>query len=159
MDLIRFYRSADEGLLGFERLRSRKMLGFTGYYYFGEYLSQGALKLKGKCQIVSARDIIDKGLYDIRPEFRDFANWEPKAKPPWANTVIELRETLYHKTERLGITGKGLQAAFNISQLFELDWRLPVAASLIALDPPCTDDEKILLAFRNPIFTGSYTPT
>ncbi|KAI8710434.1 hypothetical protein NCS52_01573600 [Fusarium sp. LHS14.1] len=154
MDLIRFYRSADEGLREFERLRSRKRVGFTGYYYFGEYLSQGALKIEGKCQIVSARDIIDKGLYDIRSEFREFANWEPKLRPPWAKPVIELRETLYNKTERSGITGKGLQAAFNISQLFEPNWRLPIVASLIALGPPRTNDEEVLLAFRKSIFTG-----
>ncbi|EGU75970.1 hypothetical protein FOXB_13513 [Fusarium oxysporum f. sp. conglutinans Fo5176] len=75
MDLIRAYRSFDSSLWNLEGLRCKKRNGFSGYYYFGEYLSQGALKIEGKCQIVLARDIILRGLYDIRPEFAKFENW------------------------------------------------------------------------------------
>lgn len=91
MDLIRAFRSAGNDLRNFEGLRSKRSRRFSGCYYFGEYLSQGALKIEGKCQIVSAQDIISQGLYDIRPEFEEFANWEPEPYPPWADPVIELR--------------------------------------------------------------------
>ncbi|ENH71809.1 hypothetical protein FOC1_g10004056 [Fusarium oxysporum f. sp. cubense race 1] len=75
MDLIRAYRSFDSSLWNLEGLGCKKRNGFSGYYYFGEYLSQGALKIEGKCQIVPARDIILRGLYDIRPEFAKSENW------------------------------------------------------------------------------------
>lgn len=159
MDLIRAFRLADNDLRNFEGLRSKRSRRFSGSYYFGEYLSQGALKIEGKCQIVSGQDIISQGLYDILPEFEVFAGWEPGRNPPWADPVIELRERFYrNKTERQGISSEGLQAALNISQLFDSNWRLPIAASFIALAAPHVADEKILLAFRSPSFTGSHNP-
>ncbi|KAL5330966.1 hypothetical protein ACEPPN_000493 [Leptodophora sp. 'Broadleaf-Isolate-01'] len=51
-------------------------------WYFGEYLSQGALKIEDKCQIVSAQAMIDRGLYDLRREFEEFSHWEIARKPP-----------------------------------------------------------------------------
>lgn len=75
MGLIRAYRSFDSSLWNLEGFRCKKKRnGFSGYYYFGEYLSQGDLKIELKCQIVPARDIILCGLYDIRPEFAKFEN-------------------------------------------------------------------------------------
>ncbi|KAG9242212.1 hypothetical protein BJ878DRAFT_184442 [Calycina marina] len=56
MDLIRAYLQYNADLEGFKSLRSRDD------YYFGEYLSQGALKIEDKCGIVSAQAIIDRGL-------------------------------------------------------------------------------------------------
>ena len=52
MDLIQAYLQYSEDLQDFNGLRSRND------YYFGEYLSQGALKIKDRCQIVPARAII-----------------------------------------------------------------------------------------------------
>ncbi|KAF5700186.1 hypothetical protein FMUND_14429 [Fusarium mundagurra] len=154
MDLIRAYRSFDSRLWNFEGLRCNRRNGFAGYYYFGEYLSQGALKIEGKCQIVPARDIILRGLYDVRPEFAKFENWEPQQSPPWADAVIELRESFYlTKTKQQEICKKALNAAFGISRLFESHWRLPIAASFIALAPHRTDNEEILLKVRSREFT------
>ncbi|PCD21511.1 hypothetical protein AU210_016472 [Fusarium oxysporum f. sp. radicis-cucumerinum] len=159
VDLIRAYRSFDSRLWNFEGLRCKRRSGFSGYYYFGEYLSQGALKIEGKCQIVPARDIILRGLYDVRPEFAKFENWEPQQSPLWANAVIELRESFYltkTKQQRTSTEGeqrkickKALNAAFGISRLFESHWRLPIAASFIALAPHRTDNEEILLKVRS----------
>lgn len=93
-----------------------KRKGFSGHYYFGEYLSQGALKIEGKCQIVSAQTLMDRGLFRIRSEFEHFAGWTPRAKPPWTKPVIKLRESFYiSKTERPGISEEGLQATKHCS--------------------------------------------
>ena len=48
-DLIRAYRSASQGLQNFEELHSKQHRCLSGYYYFGEYLSQGTLKIEDKC--------------------------------------------------------------------------------------------------------------
>lgn len=55
MDLICAYHSLDIKLLDLEGLRTKKHCDFAGSFYFREYLSQGALKIKDKCQIVSAQ--------------------------------------------------------------------------------------------------------
>ena len=51
LDLIRAYSSHDVDLAETEKLRTLRQ---GGRFYFGEYLSQGALKIEGGCDIVSA---------------------------------------------------------------------------------------------------------
>ena len=70
IDLLKAYSPFCIGLEDLKTLRLKKGI------YFGEYLSQGALKIEGKCQIVLAQAMIDQGLYDLRPEFDEFAFWE-----------------------------------------------------------------------------------
>lgn len=160
LDLVRCYRAYDQGhksLSDFEGLRLKKHESFSGHYYFGEYLSQGALKIESKCQIVSAQTLMDRGLFRIRSEFEHFAGWTPRAKPPWAKPVIELRESFYiSKTERPGISEERLQAALHISRLFEPPWRLAMAANLIALAPPRMDDRRFLAFLRPDAIAGSW---
>jgi hypothetical protein len=153
MELIQCYRHFHQNLQNFEGLRSRKHNCLSGYYYFGEYLSQGSLKIEGKCGIVSAQEIIDRGLYDLRSEFEEYAQWEPAERPPWAEPTIDLRENFYRA--RQGISSEGMQAAINISQLFEQRWKLPVAVSLISLVPHQSENADILIPFRGAPFTGS----
>jgi hypothetical protein len=155
MDLICAYRSFDADLEDFEGLRSKKHNTHSGSYYFGEYLSQGALKIEDRCQIVSAQAIIDKGLYDLQPKFEEFAKWERRPGPPWANPVISFREVFYKTMKRQGIGKEEREAAIKIAQLFGPHWRLPVAANLIALLPRRSEDSDILQAFRAFPFTGS----
>src|ERR1700722_578744 len=69
MDLINAYCLFDANLLGLKGLRTRKHRDFTGSFYFGEYLSQGALRIEGKCRIVSAQEIMDQRLSSLQPEF------------------------------------------------------------------------------------------
>jgi hypothetical protein len=143
-------------LRGFEGLRSKPHRWFLGSYDPGEYFSQGALKIEGRCQIVSAQRMIGQGLYHIRSEFEDFAHWERREKPPWAEPVIEIRESFYcNKAERERISAEKLQAALSIAQLFEPRWKLPMAASFIALAAPQNNDESIILTFRANTFTGT----
>uniref|UniRef100_A0A093USF3 DUF7587 domain-containing protein n=1 Tax=Talaromyces marneffei PM1 TaxID=1077442 RepID=A0A093USF3_TALMA len=155
MDLIRAYRSVNQDLRNFESLRMRKRRGFSGYFYFGEYFSQGALKIKDKCQIVSSRRLIEHGLYCIRPEFRNFANWKRMENPPWANPTVELREGFYCTNDKSKeISAEQLQVALNIAQVFEQRWRLPIAVNMIAMTASRSRDERVLAAFRENTFTG-----
>ncbi|KAM3516394.1 hypothetical protein NHJ13051_009953, partial [Beauveria bassiana] len=154
MDLIAAFRQESVSLLEFERLRCRQSRDFSGSYYFGEYLTQGALKIEGRCQIISSDLLIDAGLYHIREEFRSFADWEVRKKPPWAKPVVEMRQVFYsEKDQRRDMSSDGLEAAKAISRLLEPPWRLPMAASLVALAAPRTDDNAILVAFRSKDFT------
>jgi hypothetical protein len=150
MDLIRAYRSFDTQLEDLERLRTKGHRDFAGSFYFGEYLLQGALKIENKCQIVSARAIIESGLSCLQPEF------DISKRPTWANEVIRLRETFYRRVaEPQEATDEEVKAAINIAQLFGPHYRLPVAVNFIALLPRQSDDPAILQAFRAAPFTGS----
>lgn len=156
MDLIRAYRSFDSNLKDFEVLRSKKHRVWSGYFYFGEYLSQGALRIEGQCEIVSAHKIIDAGLYDLLPEFREFAQWERQERPPLANPVIQLRESFYARgAEQQGISEAGIQAAIKIGNLFGQRWRMPVAINLATLIPHLSDNADILQSFRSRPFEGT----
>ncbi len=152
IDLIRAYSLFDSGLKDFEGLRTRKHRDFAGSFYFGEYLSQGALKIEDKCQLVSAQAIIDLGLFKLQP---GFSKSMVAKKPAWANEVIRLREVFYQNLENLQpATKEELEAAINIAQLFGPSWRLPIAANLISLLPRQTQDEVIFQAFTAAPFTG-----
>jgi len=152
MDLIRAYRSFDKRLQDLEILRTTKHRDFAGSFYFGEYLSQGALKIEGKCQFISAQAIIDQGLFYLQPEFsKSIVTKEPS----WSNEVIRLREAFSRKAAELQpITDDELEVAINIVYRFDPGWRLPIAANLIALLPRRSEDGAILQAFTASPFTG-----
>jgi len=155
MDLIFAYRSFDKGLSSFEELRQKKHKVHAGSYYFGEYLSQGALKIEGRCQIVSAQRIIDEGLYDLQPGFEGFLEWGDQEKALWAEPVVAHRERFGRANGELqGASMEELEAAVNIGQLFGPGWRLPVAANLLALSPRPSRDSGVMLSFRAAPFTG-----
>lgn len=149
LDLIRFFRSLNHDLPAFEVLRKKRHRALTGSYYFGEYLSQGALKIEDKCKIVPAQALIDNGLFEIRPEFSEPL---PPEDTPWANQVIALREA-FSLEESPSITAVGIRAALAIAKLFGGNWRLPLAASLTALLPSQSNDHAILQAFNDADFT------
>ena len=152
MDLISAYCLFNTGLKDLEELRKRKHSKFTGSYYFGEYLSQGALKVENKCRLVSAQAMVDGGLFDIQPKFKQSISAQ---NPKLANKVIELREALYQSTTNpQKVTQERLEAAIKIAQLFGPRWRLPMAANLIALLPYGSENREILLAFTGASFTG-----
>jgi hypothetical protein len=128
LDLIRAYNSHDVDLAETEKLRTLRQ---GGRFYFGEYLSQGALKIEGGCDIVSASALIDQGLFDLQPVFKDFAQWQKAYSPPWAYPVLHLRENISQKAIRTS-TADILRAVVGIIQLFGSRWRLPMAINLVA---------------------------
>ncbi|KAF2787277.1 hypothetical protein K505DRAFT_353938 [Melanomma pulvis-pyrius CBS 109.77] len=141
LDLIQAYRVVDSNLAQTEELRTRK---HGGRYYFGEYLSQGALRIEGKCDIVSASALIDQGLFDLQPAFKEFTQWPKAFAPPWVYPVLKLRDEIRHKI-----------CSSSITQLFGSRWRLPMAANLIASLPYREEDSDILNFFKGTGFTGS----
>ncbi|KAH7110420.1 hypothetical protein B0J13DRAFT_200320 [Dactylonectria estremocensis] len=151
MDLIRAYEQFNPGLRDLGRLRSKKHKHYGGSYYFGEYLSQGALRIERKCKIVPASAVVDNGLFTIQPLFREFENWEVTRTPPWANEVIRLREDFYGTESE--IHQDEIQASIDIAKLFGPDFRLPMAAGLIGLLPRRADDASIQRVFRSTPFT------
>ncbi|CAG9947294.1 unnamed protein product [Clonostachys rosea f. rosea IK726] len=155
IDLIRSFSLFDIGLRDLKNLRLGKSQSkSSGCYYFGEYLSQGALRIEGRCQIVSAMDIINGGLYKMLPELEEFEDWNRDEKPPCARMVVRLRKSLGSRMSLAGREVDGeIHAALKIAQLFEPRWRLPMAASLIALIPNVCSDAEILRAFRGELFT------
>jgi len=120
MDLVRIFHSSDTDLRNFEGLRTKKHRELTGSYYFGEYLSQGALKIEGSCRIISAQAMIDHGLL------------LPPKGTPWAEKVVSMRDIFYLK-ESPDITETGICAALDIVELFKRTLRLPLAANLLEL--------------------------
>ncbi|KAH4954731.1 hypothetical protein HBI38_218640 [Parastagonospora nodorum] len=128
LDLIRAYSPFDAELIEVEKLRTQKQ---GGRFYFGEYLSQGALQIEGKCDIVSASALIGQGLFDLQPILKEFARWPKSFKPPWAYPVLNLRDDIYRKAVRTSIADV-LKAVTSIKQLFGSRWRLPVAINLVA---------------------------
>ncbi|VUC35360.1 unnamed protein product [Clonostachys rosea] len=157
IDLIRSFSLFDIGLRDLKNLRLGKSQSkSSGCYYFGEYLSQGALKIQDRCQIVSAMDIINSGLYKMLPELEEFEDWNRDEKPPCARMVVRLRKSLGSRVSVIGREVNGeINAALKIAQLFEPRWRLPMAASLIALIPNLCSDAEILRAFRGDLFTDA----
>ncbi|KAL8901358.1 MAG: hypothetical protein Q9207_005237 [Kuettlingeria erythrocarpa] len=156
LDLIHAYSAYDPALAKFEDLRNRKHALYTGSFYFGEYLSQGALKVEGNCSIVSAQDMIEQGLLRLQTEFENSYLAE---KPKWANEVIRLREPFYGETAQMyRLTLEELGAALAIAQLFGGRWRLPVAANLLGLRPRGAHDEAVLREFARNHFAGLVPP-
>ena len=150
MDLIRAYPKLNTKLEEFKNLRRDQ--GPTSKY-FGKYLSQGALKIESRSKIISASAIIEQGLFDLRPEFKTFAEWEVLDRPRWAIPVIHLRQELFQKTvER--IPEKALKAAIGIASLFGPPWQLPVAANLMALCPGEIEKDIHMQALGTDLFSG-----
>ncbi|KAL8719362.1 MAG: hypothetical protein Q9225_003619 [Loekoesia sp. 1 TL-2023] len=147
MDLIRAYSAYDEDLKSFEDLRRRKHGYLTGFYYFGEYLSQGALKIEGQCQLVSSQAIVDNGLYSLRSDI---------PMEGFANAIVQLREVFYQTTdEPQPFKKEELKAAIDIAKLFEPRWSLPMLANLLGLLPRKANMQMILQAFKANLFKGS----
>lgn len=153
MDLIRAFKSFESDLTRLETLRSKHHRNLSGYYYFGEYLSQGALKIERKCAIVPAQAIIDKGLYSLLPRF---ASLESQKSPKWADAVVEFRDKFFAgAAERHEISDDGLEAAIGIGELFGSRMRMPVVVNLVALVPHTSNNTKVLLRFRMEQYRGT----
>ncbi|PYI17188.1 hypothetical protein BO99DRAFT_389234 [Aspergillus violaceofuscus CBS 115571] len=109
-----------------------------GDLYFGEYLSQGALQIEGKCQVINAQSLFDSNrLRRIQPAFADIE--VPQQRPLWAKEVLHLRQVLETRGgQRMqiqpAVLRDGMHALREIADLFENPaWRLPMAVYFAAL--------------------------
>lgn len=130
-----------KSLPALKKLRQRK-------YYFGEYLSQGALKIEGCCSIVSMQQIIHDGLGYLRPEFGTAEAFNGE----WANKVVALREAFYNSEPSWLTEDREIDAAIRIGNRYGASWEIPIALAFLALKPRRVgdgrQDEKIIRAFR-----------
>jgi hypothetical protein len=123
-----------------QSLRRKKHREFSGSYYFGEYLSQGALRIEGCCSILSMQDIIDAGLYTLKEELK-LPTAENEA---WANRVIMLREGFYVSKPCGTADDDAVECAYYIGDMYGPTWKLPIALAFLALKPrPNWDDAMI----------------
>ena len=124
-------------------------------YYFGEYLSQGALYIKECCAIVFMDTIVSKGLYDLREEFQ-VANRSSNQK--WANEVLNLRKSFRSSEVKRPslVTDRELIAALNIGHSYGSVWRLPIALAFLALKPRHFWDTNLIKTCRLWCSSGEY---
>ncbi|KAJ5656463.1 hypothetical protein N7507_008413 [Penicillium longicatenatum] len=143
MDLISIFSKFDSRLRNLQGLRTRNTSNCSKCYYFGEYLSQGALKIEGKCGSATAKEIIDKRLFYLRAEFKDSLNDEME----WANRVLKLRRCFIGvevEDETPDELKLQVALAFGIGSLFGSSWAPPIAASLLGLRPRSARDVDII---------------
>ncbi|KAI9167882.1 hypothetical protein HJFPF1_04023 [Paramyrothecium foliicola] len=152
MDLIDAFSQHDSRLMDFASFRRRKHSSLTSFYYFGEYLSQGALQVDGMCCTISARDMIDAGLFQLYPEMQ---NRMTVATSEWFHEVLRLRDGFTKPmVSRPRAAIHELRAAISVAQLFGAS-RLPMAANLLGCLPRQVQDDEILLAFKSSSFTDA----
>lgn len=132
LDLINIFCESDENLKDLQSLRNRPS------YYFGEYLSQGALKIENKCQMIPAEILFEQNrLRRLQPHFAQLHRETRRAKPEWVKEVIRLRKTIWPDTGlpifSLAEMWDRLQAVEEIIQNIAPGWRLPLAIYFAAL--------------------------
>jgi len=124
-----------------------------GKNYFGEYLSQGALNIAGYNTIVSAQDMINKGLLLLRPEFKASVD---NSDCRWAKDVVAMYDMLEQDMAKAEPcqTLQTVRKALHIALLFGRNHRLHVAMSLVAVVPGQMNAETIAQAFREADFSS-----
>lgn len=132
LNLIESFWKHDSGLGRLRDLRTRKG------YYFGEYLSQGALKVENKCQILPANVLFEKRrLSRIQPEFGEPRLDTTQGGPEWAKAVLRIRSKLLSMTSlhlfSRAQLNDSMQAVVEIIQNVAPAWRYPLAVYLAAL--------------------------
>jgi len=156
--LIEAFAPYDQDPTGEHSLSKLKDIRHHGKYYFGEYLSQGALQIEGSCAIVSMDNIVAHGLYHLREEFQTIA-WKPEKL--WARKTRELRRA-HFRARKEGVkqpslaTDRELTAAWHIGMSFGSTWLLPVALAFLALKPRHIWDTNITSKFRPEGNSGEY---
>lgn len=128
----------DKDLNYFQQLRHSK----KGPYYFGEFLSQGALKIKDRCEIVDAKRIVDFGLLSLMPSLDDFST----PGNAWANWVRDHRNSWFQSPPE-DFLESNQQAVTKIARLFG-KLSAPMAAALICLERRDVDDPKLARVVR-----------
>jgi hypothetical protein len=145
LEIMDAFSSYSDPLLKKNLAYLREMrLGSQGYY-FGEYLSQGCLEIKGIGSQATMQDLIDSGLFQLMPELKSMSSWDQ-----WAKRVIELREPFREVDNVNQSKHSDVRRAIVIAErCFPGQWALPVAVMLIALKPRMKNDRVILDAFAS----------
>lgn len=126
------YRPSHYNLANLHNLRTRH----PGGYYFGEFLSQGSLRIQNNFQMIPANILFENDR--LRRLNLDFDNlYSPEYdNVKWAAAVVELRKSIWPSTlQRLSsaVMESRLQAVKEIVDNVAPGWRFPLAIYLAAL--------------------------
>jgi hypothetical protein len=119
------------------KLRDTPSKIYPGVYYYGEYLSQGQTKIKGRSYTMPFDKIINNHLFAIVPQFK--AEIKSDALY-WAKAVLKFREPFYNEMDPVEIDKAELSAAKAIALEFDTKWFLPMLANLLSLRPHTVTD-------------------
>lgn len=120
-------------------------------YYFGEYLTQGDMNIKGGCVVTNMQSLIDAGLFELKPELEDKSKWDE-----WANRVVCLRKPFKTSQDTPTATHTEVRKAITIATAcFGAGWDFPVATMLLALKRRKRKDSVIVDGFAA-MFAGKY---
>ncbi|KAL3443268.1 hypothetical protein BJX65DRAFT_311949 [Aspergillus insuetus] len=138
LDLIEaFFDHNDWDKNGLKKLRTLRK---NSDYYFGEYLTQGSLRIADKHQVVSAaslfQDDLMKRLQPHLPNIQDAAGGEPRL----ANAVRDLRPLIWPVGTLDPLSAEEMRqrllAVGELTNLFDEGWRFPLAVYFSALIGP-----------------------
>jgi hypothetical protein len=139
--------------------------------YYGEYLSQGKLKIEGASTIISFDNIIDENLYRLHPFFEALRNNDPSRLPSkpekfkaymkkaktvkgsevhWARATMMCKDIFYSVAKGCEepTTVEEINAVAAIIKNVDPRWRFALAASLLALRPRQEDEKLVLEEFH-----------
>lgn len=158
MDLLTVYSPFNAGLQKLQCARNAvprdtsqpSLPGFLRSSYFGEYLSQGALRIEDGCSAVSAQEILDAGLFDLRVEFKASRRFNLGLE----DRVKHLRKAFSQCEDTPRNIEREIQTAVAIGHLFGADWGVPVAAGLMAMRPCRQEDTRAICTELLKAFPG-----
>ncbi|KAK0666783.1 hypothetical protein QBC41DRAFT_366635 [Cercophora samala] len=132
-----------------ERLNGLRQYHHTEGYYFGEYLSQGDLKIAGACVQTDLHTLKAKGLFNLIPELNDEKQWGKHVVKNGG--VLSLREKLYGSSAPATSEEPEIHQAIELGKLFcsqQLDLTVPAAAMFLALRKRLPHDPTMLRVFK-----------
>lgn len=140
LDLIDIFCENNKSLKNFQFFRNQPQRN-GDRYYFGEYLSQGSLKIENKCQVITADILLERDrLHRIQPEFVPPHCDSKKSNPQWAKEVNRLRKAIWSPPKSPSISpndiGDGMQAIQEILEFVSPEWKYPMAIYFAALIGP-----------------------
>lgn len=157
LDLIDTFGESDDHPYR-KNLESLRYLRNETQNYFGEYLSQGSLKIEGKCEVICAQSLFEHDrLRRLQPHFREFQNLPfNKGRPIWPQEVLRLRGSIWqpadlHTPSSADLEDR-LKAVKEIVQNLEPRWRLPLAIYFTSLIGQVSFIEKRGAAIHNIFF-------
>ena len=124
-------------------LRLSERLASYQTNHYGEYFSQGALRIEGCCSIVRIAGILATGFYVLRPEL----NLPTPKGEGWNNSVIKLREEFYSSSP-CPTKKPELDVALRIGDMYGSSWKVPIALAFLALRPRIPWEDVVMEAFR-----------
>lgn len=165
LDLIECFYQFDVNLK--KDLGDLRSLRNGDTYYFGEYLSQGSLKIEDKHQMISAKSLFDDNrLCRLQPRFPQIHTLlSTDMVVRWSNEVVRLRRAIWSEN-MLGLpsvvnTGNPWPAIEEIVANVAPGWRLPIAiyfAALVGPESGAKDEESengfMFLHFQDKSFDG-----